>query len=135
LIHGSFAGRRDFTPKFLRFGVEPDVNLSRSSRAGTVHTHSSSLKDGRLVINPRNSHTPLPDDRRKRCPICRQTVYSSAGIHPQCAIKQADPWRPASSSAPEQQPDSVEVETKAEAPVAAVVPTPALSAKRRVKQA
>jgi hypothetical protein len=89
------------------------------------------------VINPRNSHTPLPDDRRKRCPICRQTVYSSAGIHPQCAIKQADPWRPASGTpaAPEleQQPDVVEIE--AEAPAPAVVPVPVLAAKRRVKQA
>ena len=45
------------------------------------------------MINPRNSHSPLPDDRRRRCPVCRQSVYSKAGIHPQCAIKQADPWQ------------------------------------------
>lgn len=43
------------------------------------------------MINPRNSHAPLPDDRRRRCPVCRQSVYSRAGIHPQCAIKQSDP--------------------------------------------
>ncbi|MDG3002726.1 hypothetical protein [Paludisphaera mucosa] len=43
------------------------------------------------MINPRNSHSPLPDDRRRRCPVCRQSVYSKAGVHPQCAIKQADP--------------------------------------------
>ncbi|WP_337174038.1 hypothetical protein [Paludisphaera sp.] len=43
------------------------------------------------MINPRNSHSPLPDDRRRRCPVCRQSVYSKSGIHPQCAIKQADP--------------------------------------------
>jgi len=88
------------------------------------------------VINPRNSHTPLPDDRRKRCPICRQTVYSAAGIHPQCAIKQADPWRPTTATpAPEleQQPEVVEAEIEAPAPV--VAPAPALAAKRRVKQA
>ena len=48
-------------------------------------------KAGRTMINPRNSHSPLPDDRRRRCPVCRQSVYSKAGIHPQCAIKQADP--------------------------------------------
>lgn len=46
------------------------------------------------MINPRNSHSPLPDDRRRRCPVCRQSVYSRAGIHPQCAIKQADPCQP-----------------------------------------
>jgi len=86
------------------------------------------------VINPRNSHTPLPDDRRKRCPICRQTVYSSAGIHPQCAIKQADPWLPAPGSKVD--PQSEDVEAKVEAPTPAVAPAPkvkpkpALAAKR-----
>jgi len=92
------------------------------------------------VINPRNSHTPLPDERRKRCPICRQTVYSSAGIHPQCAIKQADPWRPASAMgepvvAPESGTTQATVEIKPEPAAPAVVPKPVLAAKRRVKQA
>jgi hypothetical protein len=91
------------------------------------------------VINPRNSHTPLPDERRKRCPICRQTVYSAAGIHPQCAIKQADPWRPANPSndvdAAAEPEAAVTVEVKAEKAAPAVVPKPALAAKRKIKQA
>jgi hypothetical protein len=36
---------------------------------------------------PRYRHTPIFDSTRKRCPICNQSVYSLAGIHPQCAIK------------------------------------------------
>jgi hypothetical protein len=36
---------------------------------------------------PRYRHTPSFDSQRKRCPICNQSVYSLAGIHPQCAIK------------------------------------------------
>ena len=36
---------------------------------------------------PRYRHTPIFDSQRKRCPICNQSAYSLAGIHPQCAIK------------------------------------------------
>lgn len=43
-------------------------------------------------MNPRYYHTPIqPTTTRARCPVCRQPVYSRAGIHPQCAVKQADP--------------------------------------------
>jgi len=31
--------------------------------------------------------------RRPVCPVCGQTSYSRAGIHPQCAVKQADDKR------------------------------------------
>jgi hypothetical protein len=40
-------------------------------------------------------HTqPKPVSTRARCPVCNQAVYSAAGIHPQCAERQADPPRP-----------------------------------------
>jgi hypothetical protein len=46
-------------------------------------------------MNPKHSHSPPPRDSSKgRCPVCNQVVYSRAGIHPQCAIRQADPPRP-----------------------------------------
>ena len=46
-------------------------------------------------MNPRYYHTPpQPASNRVRCPVCHQEVYSRAGIHPQCAVKQADPPRP-----------------------------------------
>jgi len=38
---------------------------------------------------PKYRHTPIFDPDRKRCPVCRQSVYSLAGIHPQCAINRA----------------------------------------------
>ncbi len=41
-------------------------------------------------MNSRHYHTPITDSQRKRCPICDKPVYSLAGIHPQCAIKQND---------------------------------------------
>jgi hypothetical protein len=43
-------------------------------------------------MNPKHVHTPI--STRARCPVCHQSVYSRAGIHPQCAMRQADPPRP-----------------------------------------
>jgi hypothetical protein len=43
-----------------------------------------------MPMNPRYRHGPVLDTQRKRCPVCHQSVYSLAGIHPQCAIKLAD---------------------------------------------
>jgi hypothetical protein len=46
-------------------------------------------------MNPKHPHSPPPRDPSKvRCPVCNQVVYSRAGIHPQCAIRQAEPPRP-----------------------------------------
>ena len=42
------------------------------------------------MIFPKYRHAPIIDPDRKRCPVCHQSVYSLAGIHPQCAIKRAD---------------------------------------------
>jgi hypothetical protein len=41
---------------------------------------------------------PKPVSTRARCPVCQQAVYSLAGIHPQCAERQADPPRPKSKA-------------------------------------
>jgi hypothetical protein len=41
---------------------------------------------------------PKPESTRARCPVCQQSVYSLAGIHPQCAERQADPPRPKSKA-------------------------------------
>jgi predicted RNA-binding Zn-ribbon protein involved in translation (DUF1610 family) len=32
----------------------------------------------------------IPQPAKMRCPICGETTYSRGGIHPQCAIQQAD---------------------------------------------
>lgn len=43
-------------------------------------------------MNPKSHRTQvtLPPGR-VRCPVCHEAVYSRAGIHPQCAVRQADP--------------------------------------------
>ncbi len=43
-------------------------------------------------MNPKHLHTPV--STRARCPVCQQPVYSRAGIHPQCAVRQSEPPRP-----------------------------------------
>jgi hypothetical protein len=45
------------------------------------------------MMNPMHYyHTPIkPISTRASCPVCHETVYSRAGIHPQCAIIQSDP--------------------------------------------
>ena len=46
-------------------------------------------------MTPRYYHTPAqPVSNRVRCPVCHEAVYSRAGIHPQCAVRQADPPQP-----------------------------------------
>lgn len=46
-------------------------------------------------MNHRHYHTPVnPPSTRVRCPLCQEPVYSRAGIHPQCAVKQCDPPKP-----------------------------------------
>jgi hypothetical protein len=38
-----------------------------------------------------NKPSPLIDHpARKVCPVCGTTSYSSTGVHPQCAMEQAD---------------------------------------------
>jgi hypothetical protein len=43
-------------------------------------------------MNPKHFHTPI--STRLRCPVCHQAVYSRAGIHPQCAMRQSEPVMP-----------------------------------------
>jgi len=46
-------------------------------------------------MNPKSYRVPTnPEPARVRCPVCRQPVYSRAGIHPQCAVRQSDAPKP-----------------------------------------
>jgi hypothetical protein len=38
-------------------------------------------------------NAPAPVSTRRRCAVCNQAVYSTAGIHPQCAVRQSEPPR------------------------------------------
>jgi hypothetical protein len=50
---------------------------------------------------PRYYHTPpRAASTRARCPICNEAVYARVGIHPQCAVRQADPPRPKAKAKP-----------------------------------
>ena len=42
----------------------------------------------------KDRHAPIFDPERKRCPVCHHSVYSLAGIHPQCAKRLHDPPKP-----------------------------------------
>ncbi len=46
-------------------------------------------------MTPKHYHTPPQSGTVKvLCPVCKETVYSRAGIHPQCAVRQSDPPKP-----------------------------------------
>lgn len=54
-------------------------------------------------MSTKHYHAPIAiDPRRKRCPVCNQVAYSRSGIHPQCAMKQAEPAMPSSKRKPAQ---------------------------------
>jgi hypothetical protein len=56
-------------------------------------------------VNPKHLHTPV--STRVRCPVCHQPVYSRAGIHPQCAMRQSDLPKPPKGKA-QKAPDPAE---------------------------
>jgi hypothetical protein len=46
-------------------------------------------------MNANRHRSPVtPASTRARCPVCHEAVYSKAGIHPQCAVRQSEPPRP-----------------------------------------
>ena len=60
-----------------------------------AHPGSLHLIGRAILMNPKHVPTPITGGaQRRRCPVCQQAVYSRAGIHPQCAMKQAEPPRP-----------------------------------------
>jgi hypothetical protein len=54
---------------------------------------------GILPVGQKHWHVPLPT--RPICPVCKKAVYSRAGIHPQCAMNQAEAPRPPKPGPPE----------------------------------
>jgi hypothetical protein len=57
-----------------------------------VGAHAQTHK--KVIMIPRHYHNPAkPISTRARCPVCNETVYSRAGIHPQCAAIESDPRR------------------------------------------
>lgn len=47
-------------------------------------------------MNHSQKSTPMiPERGRKQCPVCGKPSYSLGGVHPQCAMRQADAPRKA----------------------------------------
>jgi hypothetical protein len=46
-------------------------------------------------------HWHVPISTRPVCPVCKKAVYSRAGIHPQCAVREAESTRPAKPVPPD----------------------------------
>jgi predicted RNA-binding Zn-ribbon protein involved in translation (DUF1610 family) len=59
----------------------------------------------------------LPQRGRKVCPICGNSSYSSEGIHPQCAVRQAD--APREQQLKKQKEQDAKRKTKTKKPVTA----------------
>jgi hypothetical protein len=76
-------------------------------------------------MNPKHVHTPVSANaQRRRCPVCQQAVYSRAGIHPQCAMKQSEPPRPSAKSQAAAQREAALAVVTPPTETAETVPTP-----------
>jgi hypothetical protein len=81
------------------------------------------------MMNPMHYyHTPVkPVSTRASCPVCHETVYSRAGIHPQCAVIQSDPPKLRSKKPqPGALPDPETTATDTDQPGTDVVVDPAI---------
>ncbi len=58
----------------------------------------SPLLKGISTVGQKYWHVPIPS--RPICPVCKKAVYSRAGIHPQCAVSQAESLRPVKPEPP-----------------------------------
>ncbi len=62
--------------------------------SGRTSTCQQRKAVGHSVMTMNQKPQPLyPSRNRKHCPVCEKVSYSAAGIHPQCAMDQADAKR------------------------------------------
>jgi hypothetical protein len=62
-----------------------------------------------------DTHKPAPlyaAPNRKVCPICGKSTYSMGGIHPQCAVQQADAPRQRQLAAERKERERLQAEAK-----------------------
>src|SRR3990172_6940198 len=52
-------------------------------------------------MSPKKPIPLNPSPSRKHCPVCGEVAYSHAGVHPQCAVHQADTRRMKRTKRPE----------------------------------
>jgi len=58
--------------------------------SGRVTVHTSSKRTRELPMNNKKPTPVIQQRGGKECPVCHKPSYSRDGIHPQCAIEQAD---------------------------------------------
>lgn len=76
-------------------------------------------------MNPKSyRNLANPVSTRVRCPVCHEAVYSRAGIHPQCAVRQSEP--PKVSAKEKEKARLLAAEAEAAGGAAAVLEPPAL---------
>ena len=75
------------TPRSLRWSP-----LLRAAPSQHRRNDLSPTTHRATPMNPSHVHTPV--STRVRCPVCHHAVYSRGGIHPQCAVRQAEPPKP-----------------------------------------
>jgi hypothetical protein len=56
------------------------------------------------MITVSQKHWHVPVSTRPVCPVCKKAVYSRAGIHPQCAVREAEAIRPTKPVPPDAGP-------------------------------
>lgn len=103
-------------PADLSDGRAGSCRPGRESATSAPHTEQ-------IPVNPKHYHMPLSP--RLRCPVCHEAVYSRAGIHPQCAVRQFDP--PKSKSQPQVAAAAVEPAADNPAAKAAIAETSPVS--------
>ena len=86
-------------PQEPRIGA-PGIDLSLLARPATTSRLYLTGSSNEMPTNPGYRHGPILDTQRKRCPVCHQSVYSLAGIHPQCASSSLRGSRPPSRLPP-----------------------------------
>jgi hypothetical protein len=78
--------------------IEPGV-LGRTGAAPALPPPGAPTPKEMVPVGQKYWHVPVPN--RPTCPVCKKAVYSRAGIHPQCAMSQAEAPRPVKPNPPE----------------------------------
>jgi hypothetical protein len=72
------------------------LQASINPAGSAIHARNRSDQHPSLVEASMSERKPVPilsSGKSKTCPVCGKNSYSRAGIHPQCAAKQADAAR------------------------------------------
>ena len=78
--------------------IDPTGRPRPDGRRAPPARPAPQLLKGIYNVGQKYWHVPIPS--RPICPVCKKAVYSRAGIHPQCAVSQAESPRPVKPEPP-----------------------------------